>query len=37
VRFDDLDGKEHTFAVMDAYPDRAIGAVVCVLEFYSIG
>lgn len=34
VRFDDIQGTAHTFKVMDAEPDRAIGVVVCLLEAY---
>lgn len=34
VTFDDVDGGAHTFKVIEAQPDRAIGAVVCLLEAY---
>jgi len=34
VTFDDIDGTEHSFKVMEALPDRAIGGVVCLLEAY---
>lgn len=34
VAFDDIDGASHTFKVVEAQPDRAIGVVVCLLEAY---
>jgi hypothetical protein len=34
IVFDDIDGKEHTFKVQEARPDRALGVVVCLLEAY---
>ena len=35
VTFDDIEGTAHTFKVTESRPDRAIGAVVCVLEAYN--
>lgn len=34
IVFDDIAGAAHTFKVCEALPDRAIGAVVCLLEAY---
>lgn len=34
VSFDDARGTAHTFKIVDARPDRTIGAFVCVLESY---
>jgi hypothetical protein len=34
VTFLDVDGASHTFKVVEALPDRAIGSVVCILEHY---
>lgn len=34
IVFDDTAGAAHTFKVAKAHPDRAIGAVICVLELY---
>lgn len=34
VRFDDLEGTTHEFKVTEAFPDRGIGGVTCVLEAY---
>lgn len=34
VRFDDIAGAAHTFKVLEALPDRALGCVVCLLDFY---
>jgi hypothetical protein len=32
VTFDDIEGVEHTFKVLEALPDRTIGVVTCTLE-----
>ncbi len=32
VTFDDVNGATHTFKVLEALPDRALGSVVCILE-----
>lgn len=34
VQFDDIAGAAHKFKVREAMPDRALGCVVCLLEFY---
>lgn len=34
VAFDDINGKSFQFKVAESRPDRAIGAVVCILEKY---
>jgi hypothetical protein len=34
VTFADIVGKAHTFSVLEAHPDRALGVVVCRLEAY---
>ena len=34
VVFNDINGHEHTFKVIEANPDRALGCVVCTLEAY---
>lgn len=34
VVFLDIAGAAHTFKVLEALPDRALGCVVCLLEFY---
>lgn len=34
VDFDDADGNAHTFRVVQTFPDRAAGVVVCILELY---
>ena len=34
VQFDDINGVPYTFKVKESIPDRAIGAVSCILEFY---
>ena len=34
VKFDDINGKAHTFKIQHTDPDRAIGLVVCMLEIY---
>lgn len=34
VQFDDINGVAYTFKVKESIPDRAIGAVSCILEFY---
>jgi hypothetical protein len=36
VQFDDIAGAAHSFKVLEALPDRAIGCVVCLLEFYKL-
>ena len=36
IRFNDILGVAHTFKVMEALPDRAIGIVVCMLETYKV-
>jgi len=35
VGFDDINGNSYTFKVKSTLPDRAIGAIVCLLEEYS--
>ena len=34
VRFDDLAGGSHSFAVRHTYPDRALGVLVCIVEHW---
>jgi hypothetical protein len=34
VRVNDIEGMEHTFKVIEASPDRALGCVNCLLEVY---
>jgi len=34
ISFDDINGNPYTFKVSQADPDRALGVVVCILEFY---
>ena len=34
VQFDDINGVAYTFKVKESIPDRAIGSVSCMLEFY---
>jgi len=34
VQFDDINGVPYTFKVKESIPDRAIGCVSCILEFY---
>lgn len=34
VRFNDINGKPHTFSVLEATPDRALGIVTCTLAAY---
>ncbi len=34
VTFDDINGNNFTFKVMQSNPDRALGIVSCILEFY---
>lgn len=34
VQFEDINGNPFTFKVFESNPDRAIGAVVCLLEVY---
>jgi hypothetical protein len=34
VSFNDIGGTSHTFKVLEAMPDRALGVVVCTLESY---
>jgi hypothetical protein len=34
VVFNDIDGVPHTFKVIEAFPDRALGIVTCHLEAY---
>lgn len=34
VEFDDIHGTPHSFKVLEAMPDRAIGIVTCMLEAY---
>lgn len=34
IAFNDINGNGYTFKVQQSNPDRAIGLVVCVLEFY---
>lgn len=36
VTFNDIAGKEHTFKVLEAMPDRTIGIVTCTLEGYDV-
>lgn len=36
VAFDDINGSPYTFKVAQSDPDRAIGAVVCKLESYTV-
>jgi len=36
VAFKDINGNQHTFKVAQSDPDRAIGAVVCKLESYTL-
>ena len=36
IRFDDINGNAHTFKVSKSDPDRAIGVVICTLEFYKV-
>ncbi len=35
-RFDDINGNAHTFKVSKSDPDRAIGILICTLEFYKV-
>ena len=37
VRFNDIAGAAHVFQVLEALPDRALGCVVCLLDFYKPG
>jgi len=34
IEFNDVNGKPHVFKVKSSDPDRTVGIVVCVLEFY---
>jgi hypothetical protein len=34
VAFDDINGNPYTFKVQSAPPDRGLGIVICMLEFY---
>jgi hypothetical protein len=34
IKFDDIEGKPHTFKVMRTAPDRAVGVILCYLEAY---
>jgi len=34
--FDDINGNAHTFKVSKSDPDRAIGMLICTLEFYKV-
>ena len=34
VEFDDINGNSFTFKVQQSNPDRALGIITCVLEFY---
>lgn len=34
IRFDDIEGKSHTFKVMRTAPDRTVGLILCYLEAY---
>ena len=34
ITFDDILGKPRTFKVRETMPDRTIGVIVCILEFY---
>lgn len=34
IEFDDINGSTHTFKVLEAQHDRALGCVVCLLEAY---
>lgn len=36
IRFDDINGNAHTFKVSKSDPDRAIGMLICTLEFYKV-
>lgn len=35
ITFDDIVGESRTFKVRETLPDRAIGVIVCILEFYT--
>lgn len=37
MTFDDINGNSFTFKVSDAQPDRTLGIVNCILEFYDDG
>jgi hypothetical protein len=37
VTFDSISGETFTFKVAQSNPDRALGVVTCVLEFYRVG
>jgi len=34
VKFNDINGNNFTFKVIESNPDRALGVVTCLLEFY---
>lgn len=34
IKFDDIEGKPHTFKVMRSAPDRTTGVILCYLEAY---
>ncbi len=36
VAFNDINGFAHTFKVSESNPDRAIGMLICILEFYKV-
>jgi hypothetical protein len=36
IAFDDINGNPFTFKVQSSQPDRAIGIVTCVVEFYEV-
>ena len=36
IMFDDINGNAHTFKVSKSDPDRAIGMLICTLEFYKV-
>jgi hypothetical protein len=34
IKFEDIEGKPHTFKVVRSSPDRTVGLIVCGLEAY---
>ena len=36
ITFNDINGNTNTFKILKSNPDRAIGMIVCILEFYKV-
>ncbi|MCH9712754.1 MAG: hypothetical protein K0U20_09040 [Proteobacteria bacterium] len=36
ITFDDINGNTNTFKISQSNPDRTIGMIVCILEFYKV-